>query len=131
VSRPGAEDGTDRAKHSGEVGGLLFQQDADVRARSAACAALRGDLRDFAQGQPEAAGLRDKGEQTENVDGVNAIAGRGTVGTRDDAARLVQSQRFAGDSTAPCYLTNEQAICHAMRIDLDPYDKVKGLLQLL
>jgi hypothetical protein len=122
--RPGAEDGTDRAEHGGKVGGLLLQQGADVCAWRGPCAALCGDLGDLSERQPQASGLPDEREQAEHIGRVDAVAGRGTASARDDAARLVQAERFAGDPAAFGHVANEQPV-HGQRIDLAAWVKVK------
>lgn len=83
---PRVEDGADRGEQIGQVSGLLFQQHADVRARGAAVAPLRGDLCDLRERQPKAAGLRDEDEHADYVRRVHAVSRRGTPGPRDDPA---------------------------------------------
>src|SRR5688500_9030091 len=115
---PRVEDGADRAEEFGQVGGLLLQQGPNVRAGRITVSALRDDRRDLRERQPKAASLRDEAEHAEYVRRVHAVARRGTPGARDDAARLVQADRLAGDPAPLCHVTNEQAFRHATRIDL-------------
>ena len=123
--RPRVKDGAERAEQLGKVSGLLFQQRADVRAWGTAITPLGGDLRDLGEGQAETPSAGDETKDAEHVGRIHAIAGCGTAGVRDDAARLIESERLPGDSAALGHVANQQAVCHVTRIDLAPYGKVK------
>ena len=88
-----------------------------MRARRGPCAALRSDLGYFPERQAKATGLPDEPEQAEHLRRIDPIAGRGTAGTGNDAARLIQPERLPGDAAPFRHVANEQAV-HATRIDL-------------
>jgi len=83
---------------------------------------------DLRQRQAEPTRLADEGEETEDVSGIPTIAGRRARGRRQDAARLIQSQRLAGQPAARCNVPDEQPRLHDRRIGPVPWVKVKGLM---
>lgn len=126
MSGPRAQDATDRSQQLSQLGGLLFQEGAHVRAGHRPGTALPRDLRDLAQREAQPLSLGDEVEHAKHVRRVNAIPGSGPARARNDAPCLVQAKGLAGDAAAFRYLTDEQAVCHALRIDLAPYGKVKA-----
>lgn len=126
MSGPRAQDATDRFQQLSQLGGLLFQEGAHVGAGHRPGTALPRDPGDLAQGEAQPSSLGDEVEHAEHVSRVYAIPGGGPARARNDALSLVQAKGLAGDAAAFRYLPDEQAVCHAQRIDLAPYGKVKA-----
>ena len=69
---------------------------------------------DLCEGQPEPATLLHELEYAEDVGRVNTIARRCAARSRQDATRLVEPYRLAGDAEALGYLTD----CHGSTVTL-------------
>jgi hypothetical protein len=95
---PGAEDAADAAEQRSEVGGLLFEQRADMNARRGAFATECDDMLNLAERQAHAASLADEREQPQHVDRVAAIARRRPLRWRQNPSGFVQPQRFAAQA---------------------------------
>ncbi len=128
---PRAQDASDRSQEVRQLSGLLFQEGAHVRAGHRPGAALARDPGDLAQREAQPPSLSNEVEHAQDVSGVDAIPGSRPTCARNDAPRLVQAKSLAGDAAAFCYLTDEQAVRHALRIDLAPYGKVKAGVTLV
>jgi hypothetical protein len=70
-----------------------------VGAGRAAGSPQRDDMGNLGQAEAETAGARDETEQSECLRWIDAIAGRRALRRREDAPRLVHSQRLAADPT--------------------------------
>jgi len=77
--RPRLENAADLGQERLEVGFLLRQQAADVRARGRPTASEADDVFDLRQRQPQPLPLLDKVEQTDHVIGIDPITRHGAA----------------------------------------------------
>ena len=123
---PGREHVADRSQEPFKVGRLLFEESADVGTRGGSGATQGVDVLDLREREAEATALGDECEHSEYVGGIDAIAGGRSVRGRQDAARLVQSERPRGHAAPARYLADPQsAVCHSHTVNPAPRGKVK------
>ena len=89
MSGPRAQDATDRSQQVSQLGGLLFQEGADVGAGHRPGTALACDPGDLAQGEAQPPSLGNEVEDSQDISGVNAIPGGRPPRARNDAPCLV------------------------------------------
>ncbi len=123
---PGREHVADRSQEPFKVGRLLFEESADVGTRGGSGATQGVDVLDLREREAEATALGDECEHSEYVGGIDAIAGGRSVRGRQDAARLVQSERPRGYAAPARYLPDPQsAVCHSHTVNPAPRGKIK------
>jgi len=74
-----------------EVCRLSLEQSAQVRAGRRPRAPERDDVPDFRQREPEPSPMSDEGQHTQDLGGIDPVAGGGALRRRQDPARLVQA----------------------------------------
>src|SRR5262249_26326791 len=123
---PRAQDGADAGQHALEIGGLLFEQRADVPARGGPRAPERDDMTDLRERQAEPTGLPHEGQQAQHIRGIAPVAGWLAPWSLEDAARFVEAERLSADSAPGGDFTNQQAIPrHGVSVNPVPWGKVK------
>jgi hypothetical protein len=74
-----------------EVCRLALEQSAQVRARRRPGAPERDDVADLGQREPKPSPVGDEGQHTQDLGGIDPVAGGGALRRRQDPARLVQA----------------------------------------
>jgi hypothetical protein len=80
---------------------VRLQQGDDLGTGWRLAAAEADDRADFGQAEPELAGLADEAQQLDVVIGVTTVTRGGSLGPREQAARLIQPDGLGGQACAP------------------------------
>jgi hypothetical protein len=92
---PGVENASHSGEHPFQVGCLLLQERSDVNTRGGSGASERDDLLDLGQREPQPACPSDELKQPQYARQITPVARWCASARREDAARLVESQRLA------------------------------------